>query len=100
AWLEAEQPDVVCLQETKVPDDLFPHEALSDLGYSCAVSGQKSYNGVAILSRLPLEDVRVGFDALLPDAPEATDLSEQKRVISARVEGLRILNLYVPNGSS
>jgi exodeoxyribonuclease-3 len=99
-WLETEQPEVVCLQETKVTDDLFPHEALRGLGYSCAVSGQKSYNGVAILSRLPLEDVCVGFDALLPGDPEAIDLSEQKRVISARVEGLRILNLYVPNGSS
>jgi exodeoxyribonuclease-3 len=99
-WLETEQPEVVCLQETKVTDDLFPHEALRGLGYSCVVSGQKSYNGVAILSRLPLEDVCVGFDALLPGDPEAIDLSEQKRVISARVEGLRILNLYVPNGSS
>jgi exodeoxyribonuclease-3 len=55
---------------------------------------------VAILSRLPLEDVRVGFDAVLIDDPEAAALSEQKRVISARVEGLRILDLYVPNGSS
>jgi exodeoxyribonuclease-3 len=100
AWLAAEQPEVVCLQETKVTDDLFPDDALRHLGYSCAVSGQKSYNGVAILSRLPLEDVTVGFDALLPDDPEAAGLSEQKRVISARVEGLRILNLYVPNGSS
>ena len=100
AWLAAEQPEVVCLQETKVTDDLFPDDALGQLGYSCAVSGQKSYNGVAILSRLPLEDVTVGFDALLTDDPEAATLSEQKRVISARVEGLRILNLYVPNGSS
>ena len=99
-WLAAEQPEVVCLQETKVTDDLFPHDALSQLGYSCAISGQKSYNGVAILSRLPLEDVQIGFDALLTDDPQAAGLSEQKRVISARVEGLRILNLYVPNGSS
>ena len=93
AWLAAEQPEVVCLQETKVTDDLFPHDALARLGYSCVVSGQKSYNGVAILSRLPLEDVRVGFDAVLTDDPEAAALSEQKRVISARVEGLRILDL-------
>jgi len=100
AWLAAEQPEVVCLQETKVTDDLFPHDALARLGYSCVVSGQKTYNGVAILSRLPLEDVRVGFDAVLTDDPEAAALSEQKRVISARVEGLRILDLYVPNGSS
>jgi len=100
AWLAEEQPEVVCLQETKVTDDLFPHDALARLGYSCVVSGQKTYNGVAILSRLPLEDVRVGFDAVLTDDQEAAALSEQKRVISARVEGLRILDLYVPNGSS
>ena len=100
AWLAAEQPEVVCLQETKVEDALFPQDAFQPLGYACAISGQKSYNGVAILSRLPLEDVRVGFSALLPDDAEAAALSDQKRVISARIEGLRILDLYVPNGSS
>jgi len=100
AWLEAEAPEVVCLQETKVADELFPLESFQALGYAAAISGQKAYNGVAILSRLPIEDVQVGFAALLPDDPEAAGLGEQKRVISARVEGLRVLNLYVPNGSS
>ena len=100
AWLRAEAPEVLCLQETKVADELFPLQAFRSLGYEGAISGQKAYNGVAILSRLPLEDVRVGFSALLPADPQAPGLGEQKRVISARVEGVRVLNLYVPNGSS
>ena len=100
AWLEQERPDVLCLQETKVTDELFPQQAFEALGYSAAISGQKAYNGVAILSRLPLEDVQIGFDALLPNDPEAPGLSEQKRVISALIDGIRVLNLYVPNGSS
>jgi exodeoxyribonuclease-3 len=83
-----------------VEDDLFPREPFEALGYACAISGQKAYNGVAIVSRLPLEDVQVGFSALLPGDGEAAQLGEQKRVISARIEGLRVLNLYVPNGSS
>jgi exodeoxyribonuclease-3 len=100
AWLAAERPEVLCLQETKVADDLFPLAPFQALGYEAAISGQKAYNGVAILSRLPIEDVRVGFAALLPDDPEAPGLGEQKRVISAQIAGLRVLNLYVPNGSS
>jgi exodeoxyribonuclease-3 len=100
AWLEAEAPEVLCLQETKVADELFPLEAFKALGYGAVISGQKAYNGVAILSRLPIEDVRVGFTPLLPQDPEAPGLEEQKRVISAQIAGLRVLNLYVPNGSS
>jgi exodeoxyribonuclease-3 len=99
AWLERQQPDVLCLQETKVEDHLFPEGAFAALGYGSAISGQKAYNGVAILSRLPLEDVQVGLEALLPGDNAAGALSEQKRVISALVEGIRVLNLYVPNGS-
>jgi exodeoxyribonuclease-3 len=98
-WLLAERPEVLCLQETKVADPLFPHASFQALGYDAVISGQKAYNGVAILSTLPIEDVRVGFSSLLADA-QATDLSEQKRLISARIEGLRVLNLYVPNGSA
>ena len=98
-WLAAAQPDVLGLQETKVEDGLFPQAAIEAAGYETAISGQKSYNGVALLSRLPLEDVRIGFAALLPGDQEAEQLGEQKRVISASVEGVRILNLYVPNGS-
>ncbi|CAK6693146.1 exodeoxyribonuclease III [Synechococcus sp. CCY9201] len=100
AWLEQERPEVLCLQETKVADDLFPLAAFEELGYAVAISGQKAYNGVAILSTLPIEDVQVGFTALLPDDPEARALSEQKRMISAWIDGVRILNLYVPNGSA
>jgi exodeoxyribonuclease-3 len=100
AWLAAERPEVLCLQETKVADELFPLAPFRALGYEAAISGQKAYNGVAILSRLPIEDVRVGFAALLPDDPQAPGLGEQKRVISAQIAGLRVLNLYVPNGSS
>jgi exodeoxyribonuclease-3 len=99
AWLERESPEVLCLQETKVDDGAFPMEAFTALGYTGVISGQKAYNGVAILSRLPLEDVRIGFDALLADEAVLA-LAEQKRVISARIEGVRVLNLYVPNGSS
>jgi exodeoxyribonuclease-3 len=99
-WLEQEQPDVLCLQETKVDDPLFPHQAFAERGYTAAFSGQKAYNGVALLSRQPLEDVQIGFGALLPGDGEAAELDQQKRLISARLDGLRILNLYVPNGSS
>jgi len=100
AWLEQERPEVLCLQETKVTDELFPRAAFEALGYQVVMSGQKAYNGVAILSLLPLDDVQIGFQALLPNDPEAPVLSEQKRVISALVDGVRVLNLYVPNGSS
>lgn len=99
-WLKTHQPDALCLQETKVADDLFPHEPLNAVGYRAVVSGQKAYNGVALISRQPLEDVRIGFDGLLEEDQEAIALSEQKRVISGRLGPLRILNLYVPNGAS
>jgi len=100
AWLERERPEVLCLQETKVADALFPHGAFQALGYGTAISGQKAYNGVALLSRLPLDDVQIGLEALLPGDPDAPGLGQQKRLISALVEGVRVLNLYVPNGSS
>lgn len=100
AWLEQERPEVLCLQETKVTDELFPHAAFQSLGYGAAISGQPAYNGVALLSRLPLDDVRIGLEALLPNDPEAAELSNQKRLISALVDGVRVLNLYVPNGSA
>jgi len=100
AWLQQERPEVLCLQETKVTDELFPRAAFEALGYQVVISGQKAYNGVAMLSLLPLDDVQIGFEALLPSDPEAPGLSEQKRVISALVDGVRVINLYVPNGSS
>jgi exodeoxyribonuclease-3 len=91
-WLEEHQPDVLCLQETKVVDELFPREYLEDQGYNVEVFGQKTYNGVAILARHGIEAVVRGF----PDDAE----DAQKRVIGCQVEDFLILNLYVPNGSA
>ncbi len=91
-WLEVEQPEVVCLQETKVQDGDFPAEAFRALGYEVAFHGQKSYNGVAILSKLPLRDVEKGF----PGDP----IPQEARAIAATVGGLRVMNLYVVNGEA
>ena len=100
AWLQTHQPDLLCLQETKVDDPLFPQEAFESIGYRVSFHGQKSYNGVALISRTPLDDVRCGFIGELPGDLEAGELGEQKRVISALLDGVRVVNLYVPNGSS
>ncbi len=89
-FLRDQAPDVLCLQETKVQDELFPREALEDEGYNVEYFGQKGYNGVAILSRHPLEDVVRG----LPDDPA----DAERRVLGANVDGYMILDLYVPNG--
>ncbi|MBS9385538.1 MAG: exodeoxyribonuclease III [Dolichospermum sp. BR01] len=97
-WLTENPVDVLCLQETKVIDKDFPNLAFENLGYYPYISGQKSYNGVALISRQPLTDVNVGFGAILPEIASAWD--EQKRVISGVIEGVRIVNLYVPNGSA
>ena len=99
-WLQNAQPDLLCLQETKVDDPLFPHEVFEAQGYHVHFHGQKAYNGVAIVSRQPLEDVRRGFTDELPEDTEALQLGEQKRVISALVNNIRIVNVYVPNGSA
>ena len=100
AWLQDAQPDLLCLQETKVDDPLFPHEVFEAQGYQVHFHGQKAYNGVALVSRQPLEDVRLGFTGELPEDAEALQLGEQKRVISALVNDIRIVNVYVPNGSA
>ncbi len=92
ALVERHQPDILCLQETKVTDELFPFEEFSLLGYHAATHGQKSYNGVAILSREPLDDVTRGFTG--DPAPE------QSRVIAGTAGGIRVVNLYVVNGKS
>lgn len=90
--LERHQPDLLCLQETKVVDDAFPHEALAELGYQAAVYGQKTYNGVALISKEPVEAVERGF----PRDPVA----EQARVISGSLGGVRVINAYVVNGKA
>jgi exodeoxyribonuclease-3 len=92
AWVSRHHPDVVCLQETKVVDEAFPREALESLGYHLETFGQKTYNGVALLSRSPLAAVRRG---LPDDAPDA-----QRRLIAATIDGVTVVNVYVPNGSS
>ena len=90
-WRSDTAPDVVCLQETKVPDDGFPAE-VRDLGYHVAHYGQGRWNGVALLSRVGLDDVRRGFPGM-PGYPDA-----EARAISARCAGIRFESIYVPNG--
>ncbi len=95
AWLEAEQPDVACLQEIKTVDDGFPRLEIEALGYHVETHGQKSYNGVALLSKLPLEDVRRGLPG--------DESDEQSRYIEAVVStqrgAVRVASIYLPNGN-
>ena len=90
-WLAKAQPDVVCLQELKLEDAKFPHAELEAAGYQAAFSGQKTYNGVAILARAGLSEVSMGM-------PGFAD--EQKRVIAATVGGVRSVCVYCPNGQA
>lgn len=90
-WLAANQPDVLCLQETKVSDDQFPAEAFARLGYRAAVHGQQRQNGVAILSQRSLDGVQMGFG----QGPEA-----EARVLAATVRGIRVVTVYAPNAQS
>lgn len=90
-WLRLRAPDIVALQETKLEDARFPDAALAEAGYRSVFAGQKTYNGVAILSRAPAQDVQVGI-------PGFDD--EQRRVIAATVDDLRIVDLYVVNGKA
>jgi exodeoxyribonuclease-3 len=93
AWLAANAPDVACLQETKVEDDAFPRAELEGLGYEIAFHGQRTYNGVAILSKVgPIEHVARGFDDGVED-PAA-------RFLAATVAGVRVACVYVPNGQA
>ncbi|MCA8974388.1 MAG: exodeoxyribonuclease III [Planctomycetes bacterium] len=89
-FLRDEEPDVLCLQETKVQDELFPRDALEDEGYDVTFFGQKGYNGVAILARHAIEHPFRG----LPD----DDADAERRVLGATVAGIDVLDLYVPNG--
>ena len=88
-WLKQESPDILCLQETKVQDQDFPLEPLEKCGYHAAFRGQKSYNGVAILSRSPLQNPRL-------DLFEEGD--KQARFISGTIDGIPVINVYVPQG--
>ncbi|MFU8797681.1 MAG: exodeoxyribonuclease III, partial [Gammaproteobacteria bacterium] len=88
-WLAAHQPDVLALQEIKLEDKSFPLDAFSAVGYHAIFSGQKTYNGVALLSKIPLTDAYI---------PDNTD--PQRRILAATINNIRIINLYIPNGSS
>ena len=99
-WLQNNKVDILCLQETKTEDKFFPIDIFSNLGYEVSVSGQKSYNGVAIISRFPINNIKIGFDEVIKDYKDLSILSEQKRIISAEINDIRIINVYVPNGSS
>jgi len=90
AWCDVAQPDILGLQETKLTDDRFPLQELQDAGYHSVFSGQKTYNGVAILSRAPSGDV-------VTDIPGLDD--PQRRILATTIGDLRVINLYVVNGS-
>ncbi|MBW3041512.1 exodeoxyribonuclease III [Prochlorococcus marinus] len=99
-WLITNKIDILCLQETKTEDYLFPVEVFSNLGYEVSISGQKSYNGVAIISKFPINDIKIGFDKVISNHEDLDILSQQKRIISAEINDMIIINVYVPNGSS
>lgn len=91
SWLAENQPDVLALQETKLPDEVFPAAALAAAGYNVIFSGQKTYNGVAILSKQVASDI-------VTDIPDLND--PQRRILVATINGIRVINLYVPNGEA
>jgi exodeoxyribonuclease III len=93
-WLARASPDVVCMQETKVEDDKFPLDALGDAGYRVVHFGQKTYNGVAIAARygVALDDVKKNLDGDDDESP--------RRYLAATIEGVRVINVYVPNGQA
>ena len=90
-WLDKQSPDVLAVQETKVQDQDFPTEAFDAIGYQCTFRGQKSYNGVAFLSRIEASNVDAGF----PDEPH-----DEPRLLRATFDGLTIVNTYIPQGQS
>lgn len=90
-WLRDNQPDVLCLQETKQEDSKFPYQALAEVGYESAHIGQKTYNGVAILSRHPIMDIQRNI-------PNFED--DQQRILAATINGIRVICAYVPNGQA
>lgn len=90
-WMESTKTDVLALQETKLTDENFPVPVFKDKGWHIAFAGQKTYNGVAVISRFPLAEVQT-------DIPDFDD--PQRRILAVTVAGIRLINLYVPNGSS
>ncbi|MEG9861369.1 MAG: exodeoxyribonuclease III [Parvularculales bacterium] len=95
-WLEQKKPDVVCLQEIKCTDEDFPHQPFDDLGYNVVTHGQKTYNGVALLSRFPIEDIQRG----IPDYEQDEQARYIEGVIApAGMAPIRVASLYLPNGN-
>ena len=92
SWIRAVQPDVLCLQETKMTDEAFPHPAFEALGYESAHHGEGRWNGVAVISRVGLDDVRPGF------ADGRSDPDPDARILWATCDGVRVASCYVPNG--
>ena len=92
SWIKAHAPDVVLLQELKCMDDGFPIQEFEDIGYNAAVFGQKSWNGVAILSQHEINDIMRGLPG--------DDTDDQSRYIEATINGVRIASIYLPNGNS
>jgi exodeoxyribonuclease III len=90
-WLATAAPDVVMLQEIKTVDEAFPRLEIEELGYNVATHGQKSYNGVAILSKRPMEDISPGLPG--------DDSDEQARYLEATIDGVRFASIYLPNGN-
>ena len=91
AWLKEASPDVACFQELKCEDQAFPRQTFEDLGYNVAVHGQKTYNGVAILSKQPFDEVKMRLPG--------DDGDEQARYVEAVVSGIRVASIYLPNGN-
>ncbi len=87
-WIKAVSPDILCLQETKVPDSAFPIKDFERIGLHVSFRGEKTFNGVAMISRVPFEDVHYGFE----------DGSEAVRLISVKIQGITVINTYVPQG--
>lgn len=91
-WLREQEPDALCIQETRVVDSDFPVDAFTEIGYKCAFAGQKSFNGVAIVSRREPDEVTVGLGV--------EGLDEEARLIRVKIDGVSIVNGYFPQGTS
>ena len=99
-WINQVNPDILCLQETKVIDNDFPIKPFEELGYEVIAFGQKSYNGVAIISKIAPENVNKGFSGYLKNQNDVNKFEDQKRLITADINGVKIINVYEPNGSA
>ena len=95
AWIRDRQPDILCLQEIKCVDEAFPREAFEEAGYNVAVHGQKAFNGVALLSKLPLDEVSTG----LPGGDDDAQARFIEGTVSTKDGVLRVASLYLPNGN-